>query len=91
MPEKRWALITGVSPSGMGEGHIIALLERGISVIATAVTFQILESIDIDEKKYGDIELIKSELDVTSPDSLASAVERVKEKTGGRLDFLFST
>lgn len=87
--EPRWALITGVSAGGMGEGHANALLERGINVIATAIDMQLLDSLQVRTNSNG-AALIRLQLDVTSQDSINSAVEEVKQTTNGKLHWLFN-
>ncbi|KAK5167336.1 uncharacterized protein LTR77_007035 [Saxophila tyrrhenica] len=89
MASGKYALITGVASGGMGEGHMKALLSRGISVIATSIDLKLLEYLDA--TSHGDdAEVFKLELDVTSKESIAATVERVKEITGGKLDFLLN-
>lgn len=92
MAPRKWALVTGVSKNGMGEGEVFAFLERGVSVIATAVDLQLLDylgDIEKDFQKYG-AALVRQQLDVTSTDSIARAVDRLRHITGGRLDFVMS-
>lgn len=86
----KWALITGVSAGGMGEGHAIALLKRGINVIATSIDTKLLGDLKIEDGRDG-ARMEKLELDVTSQESIAAAVEDVTKITGGRLDLLLST
>lgn len=89
MPSTKWALVTGVSPGGMGEGEVNALLSRGVSVFATAVDLKLLKDIRI-EKGADSASMVRLELDVTSPQSIAAAVEKVESMTVGKLDFLIS-
>ena len=89
MPPSKWALVTGVSPGGMGEGHVNAFLKRGINVIATGVDMKLLDGLNIGNGKNGAYP-VKIELDVTSAESIASAVKRVEAITGRKLDFLLS-
>ena len=89
MPPQRWALITGVGAGSMGEGHLNAFLRRGISVIATSIDMKFMESLEVGEGKNGAY-VVKLVLDVTSPESIADAVERTSKVTGGRLDWLMS-
>ena len=89
----KWALITGVSPAGMGEAHCHAFLERGVNVVATALDVKLLEHLNPGElkDKYGSkAVLVRQELDVTDPQSIARAVDRLRHVIGGRLDFLIS-
>ena len=90
MAPRKWALVTGVSEHGMGEGEVFAFLERGVNVIATSLDLKLLEYLKNDVEKYG-ASLVHQELDVTSPRSIARAVDRLRHVTGGRLDFLMST
>jgi NADP-dependent 3-hydroxy acid dehydrogenase YdfG len=89
MSSTKWALITGVSPGGMGEGHLAAFLKRGVNVIATSIDMKFLENLNTRQGKNGAY-VVKMVLDVTSAESIAEAVERVSNITGGRLDFLLS-
>lgn len=85
----KWALVTGVSPGGMGEGHVIAFLERGVNVIATAIDLALIESFKARPGKHG-ARCVCVELDVTSKNSIAAAVDQVYDVTKGKLDFLMS-
>ena len=89
MAPAQYALVTGVAAGGLGEGHMKALLERGINVITTSIDMKLLENLD-SKSHQNPAEVFRLELDVTSRDSIASAVRQVTEITGGRLDFLFS-
>jgi NAD(P)-dependent dehydrogenase (short-subunit alcohol dehydrogenase family) len=89
MGYSKWALVTGVSAGGMGEGHVNALLERGINVVATAIDIKLLANLQVRTNTNG-AAVVRLQLDVTSPESIASVVEEVKQKTDGRLDFLFN-
>ena len=90
MPPRKWALVTGVSQHGMGEGEVFAFLERGVNVVATSPDLQLLEFLkDSKIEKHG-ASLVHQELDVTSPQSIAKAVDRLRHVIGGRLDFLMS-
>jgi NAD(P)-dependent dehydrogenase (short-subunit alcohol dehydrogenase family) len=89
MPPQKWALITGVGVGSMGEGHLNAFLKRGVNVIATSIEMRFLENLDTVDGKNGAY-VVKIVLDVTSPESIAEAVERVSKITGGRLDWLMS-
>lgn len=89
MATQKWALVTGVSQGGMGEGEVFAFLERGVHVIATSLDLKLLEYLKDNGEKYG-ASLIHQELDVTSPQSIAEAVDRLRDITGGRLDYLMS-
>ncbi len=89
MPSPRWALVTGVSPGGMGEGEVKAFMDRGINVVATAQDIKLLDHLALNEKN-GSASIERLELDVVSPDSIKAAVEKVTSLTDGRLDFLIS-
>ena len=89
MPPQKWALITGVGAGSMGEGHLNAFLRRGVSVIATSIDMKFMENLEVVEGKNGAY-VVKLVLDVTSPESIAEAVERTGKVTGGRLDWLMS-
>ena len=73
----------------MGEGHVNAFLKRGINVLATSISMELLKDLKTDDGKDGAY-IVRFELDVTSSESIASAVERVERITNGRLDFLLS-
>ena len=85
----RHNLLTHHSVGGMGEGHLNAFLSRGINVIATSIDMGLLENLTTNEGKDGAY-VVRFELDVTSPESIESAVERVARITDSRLDFLLS-
>ena len=78
------ALVTGCSAGGIGHGLAAELARRGVHVFATARNLSKMSDLD----KASNITLLT--LDVTSPSSIAAAVAAVKEKTGGRLDYLVS-
>jgi hypothetical protein len=66
-----------------------ALLGRGINVITSSVDMKLLENLDV--TSHGNAaKIFRLELNVTSPDSIASALAEVMEITGGKLHFLFS-
>lgn len=88
MSPSKWALVTGVSPGGMGEGHVNAL-KRGINVVLTTIDLGLLENLRLVDGKYGAY-TVRLELDVASAESIANAVERVHTITAGRLDFLMN-
>ena len=89
MAPSKWALITGVGAGGMGEGHTNAFLKRGISVIATSIDMVYLENLKLENGKDGAY-AVRMELDVTSADSITSAVERISKITGNKLSFLMN-
>jgi len=89
MSTPRWALVTGVSSGGMGEGHVNAFLKRGINVVATTLDMNMILNLPIETEGHP-AELAKVELNVTSKESIDSAVEEVRKITSGRLDFLLN-
>jgi 1-acylglycerone phosphate reductase len=90
MADPKWALITGVSAGGMGEGYVKALLDRNINVLATAIDLQLLDNLQVETTGRG-LQVVPLQLNVTSAESIAAAVDRVREVTNGKLHFLFST
>ena len=84
-----WALVTGVSAGGMGDGHVQAFLRRGVNVVATNIDMKLMEYLPRDESATP--KLVQVQLDVTSKESIDAAVEKVREITSGRLDWLMST
>ncbi|MDX1609011.1 MAG: SDR family oxidoreductase [Halofilum sp. (in: g-proteobacteria)] len=82
MPDPRSILITGCS-SGIGYHCAHGLAKRGWRVFATC-------------RRAGDVERLRTEglesvrLDLDDPDSIASALDAVLERTGGRLDAVFN-
>lgn len=89
-PSRNWALITGVSPGGIGEALTLALLRRDISVIATGLE---LEHLDHLSSSDCTAQLAKLQLDVTATSSITSAVTGTTEllaKHGGKLSYLFN-
>lgn len=83
---KQWALVTGVSKGGLGDALTSELLRRGINVIATGLRITDLEYLTSESSTI----LMKLEINVTSPVSIAVAVEETQKITNGRLDYLFS-
>ena len=79
----RYALVTGCSAGGIGSALCAELARRGIHVFATARS---TSKIPVDLTIQDSVTALA--LDVTSPASLSAAVEAVRERTGGRLDFL---
>lgn len=88
MVQPKWALITGVNDGGMGDAELQQLLKRGINVVATALELSMLDYLK--ERTTSTASIACVELNVTSPPSIAAAVEEVSKITGGRLDYLFS-
>lgn len=89
MAPSQWALITGVGAGSMGEGHANAFLNRGINVICTSIDMMFLENLNLVDGKNGAYP-VRMELDVTSSESIGSAVDRISKITGNRLDFLLN-
>jgi NADP-dependent 3-hydroxy acid dehydrogenase YdfG len=89
MASRQWALVTGVSVGGMGEGEVNAFLKRGVCVIATTIDLKLLEDCQFDSGKDGAY-AVNLALDVTSSKSIAAAVKSVSSTTGGKLNFLMS-
>ncbi|KAF7553508.1 hypothetical protein G7046_g7080 [Stylonectria norvegica] len=78
---KRFVLITGCSPGGIGAALAQEFQNRGCHVIATARNTAILQ-------QFGDKGMSVVALDVTSPKSIAECKAEVEAITGGRLDVL---
>lgn len=87
--QRKWALITGASPGGMGEAEAAAFLKRGVNVIATSIDTNDVEYLE-PEKGSNDGFLVTLRLDVTSTKSIDAAVKQVEHLTDGRLDFLIN-
>jgi 1-acylglycerone phosphate reductase len=75
-------LITGCSAGGIGAAMAETFHKRGLQVFVTARNVAKMSQF---ENRDG---LILLSLDVTSPSSIAAAVEAVKAQTGGTLDYL---
>ncbi|KAF2719627.1 NAD(P)-binding protein [Polychaeton citri CBS 116435] len=92
---QKWALITGVSPGGIGEAMAQAFLARGVNVIATNPELPSdskTPTLDFSWPEAGSSagHQVTFKLDVTDPHSIALAVMRVEALTDGRLDFLLN-
>ena len=74
-------LITGCSNGGIGDSLARAFHKKGLRVFATARNLAKVEHL-----KVTGIEIIQ--LDVVDDVSIKQAVETVRAKTGGTLDFL---
>lgn len=77
-------LITGCSAGGIGFELARAFQKQGLHVFATARSLSKLSEL----KTLPNVTLFT--LDVVSSDSIAAAVEEVKAKTGGKLDYLIN-
>lgn len=75
-------LITGCSAGGIGFALASAFQQRGLHVFATARTLSKMADLE----KLPNVTLLS--LDVTSSSSIAAAVDSVRTKTGGTLDYL---
>lgn len=84
MATNAWALITGVSPGGLGEALTLELLRRRINVVATGLHLDHLDHLPASPS------LAKLQLDVTDTSSIAIAVARTTELTGGKLSYLIN-
>lgn len=82
--KSKWALITGVSEGGLGDALTQELLKHEVNVIATGLKLEHLDYLSTS----GTAKLVHLELDVSSPTSIASAVESVQKITGDGLDIL---
>jgi 1-acylglycerone phosphate reductase len=78
---QKTVLITGCSAGGIGEALAKAFHKKGLKVFATARNLAKVEQL----KALG-LDIIQ--LDVVDDESIKQAVEKVKEATGGKLDFL---
>ncbi|KAK5204323.1 NADPH-dependent 1-acyl dihydroxyacetone phosphate reductase [Exophiala xenobiotica] len=77
-------LITGCSAGGIGYALAAECQRRGLTVFATARTTSKMSALE----KLPNMTPLS--LDVTSPSSIAEAVEQVKSRTGGKLDYLLN-
>ncbi|KIW19006.1 hypothetical protein PV08_03296 [Exophiala spinifera] len=83
MPDKT-ILITGCSKGGLGHALAVECQRRGMTVFATARTLSKMS----DLKNLPNTTLLS--LDVTSPTSVADAVDKITTATGGKLDYLLN-
>lgn len=79
---KQWALITGASEGGIGDSLAREFAKNGVGVIASSRTTAKMQHLATVEG----IETLQ--LDVSSAQSIRTAVEEVTRLTGGRLDYL---
>ncbi|CAH0043371.1 unnamed protein product [Clonostachys solani] len=84
-PRRKSVLITGCSAGGIGAGLAEGFCEKGYHVFATARTTS-----KISQGLASASNVTVLELDVLKPESIAAAVESVKQKTGGTLDVLIN-
>lgn len=78
---QKTVLITGASEGGIGDGLAQKFHSRGLRVFATARSLEKMKHL----KEMG---MEVWSLDVTARESIEETVAKVKELTGGRLDFL---
>jgi 1-acylglycerone phosphate reductase len=81
MGGQKTVLITGCSAGGIGDALAKAFHKKGLRVFATARNLA-----KVEELKSLGLDVIR--LDVVDDESIKQAVEKVKEATGGTLDFL---
>lgn len=81
MPLKS-VLITGCSAGGIGSALLESFQERNLQVFATARSLSKMSHLS----KLPNVILLT--LDVTSPSDITTAVEYVKSKTAGSLDYI---
>ncbi|KAH8901409.1 short-chain dehydrogenase/reductase [Thozetella sp. PMI_491] len=79
----KFVLITGCSEGGIGDSLATVFQEKGYHVFATARNVSKISKALSDKAN-----VTVMPLDVLSSESIAAAVERVNEVTGGRLDVL---
>ncbi|KAK7213781.1 hypothetical protein V2G26_020959 [Clonostachys chloroleuca] len=84
-PRRKSVLITGCSAGGIGAGLAEGFCEKGYHVFATARTTS-----KISQGLANASNVTVLELDVLKSESIAAAVESVKQKTGGTLDVLIN-
>ena len=82
-PIQKYVLITGCSANGLGAALVDTFLQRNYHVFATLRNPSKAPS---HFQNIGNITMLT--LDVLSPTDMASAVDAVRNKTGGRLDVL---
>ena len=75
-------LITGCSAGGIGSALVLAFQKRNLHVFATARVLAKMSHL----QELSNVTLLT--LDVTSPSAITAAVEAVRAKTGGTLDYL---
>lgn len=85
-----WALITGVSQGGLGDALTTELLARNINVIATNIRMEDMDYLSSAPSPTQEARLENLQLDVTDPESIATARDATAKLTGGKLDFLFN-
>ncbi|KAL9052112.1 MAG: hypothetical protein Q9206_004435 [Seirophora lacunosa] len=78
---RKTVLITGCSPGGIGNALAREFHSKGLQVIATARTAEVIQDL-------ADIGIVTFSLDVTSEKGIDACKEEVMERTGGGLDYL---
>ncbi|KAK5996602.1 Short-chain dehydrogenase virD [Cladobotryum mycophilum] len=81
--DKKFVLITGCTPGGIGHALALEFQKRGCHVIATARKASALQSLT-------DLGMSAISLEVTNPESIAACKAEVETITGGRLDVLIN-
>lgn len=87
---EKWALITGVSQGGLGDALTTELLARNINVIATNIRMEDMQYLSTTFSPSQNTRLETLQLDVTDPESIATARDATAKLAGGRLDCLFN-
>lgn len=82
MTDKGSALITGCSDDGIGYGLAVAFQQRGCHVFATARNPDKMSKL----KDLENVTLLA--MDVTDKAQIEAAVEKVRDQTGGSLNYL---
>ena len=80
---RKSVLVTGTSTAGIGSAIALAFAKQNLLVFATA---RDLAKISSSLSSRSNVETVV--LDVTSPELVKDAMEMVRAKTGGRLDYL---
>lgn len=82
LSSKRSVLITGCSEGGIGHALVVEFCRRGLHVFATTRNIKKMATL----ASLPNVTLLA--LDVTSASSITAAVEAVKARTSGKLDYL---
>jgi 1-acylglycerone phosphate reductase len=83
MPTKKFVLITGCTPGGLGYAMAQDFQKRGFHVLAAARKPEVLSEL-------ASMGMSAIKLDVTSKESIETAKTEVEQLTGGRLDILIN-